>query len=240
MPATLHSSSQRGISLVETIVVVTVIALLAGIIAGAVNIMKGAELRGFISEVKSFQGAIESFDLKYGDYPGDIPDATTYWSGGLTENGDGDGNIFYINGGLREGLRAWQHLALSGFIDGNYTGVATSGNQADIGINVPASSRVKVGYYIDNDDFTGAGTTVRNEIILGGFSSGSANDAAALVPQEANLIDTKMDDGIPDSGLVFGKKGTGAAAALNCTDSGDYDLDVEEDLACILSFSILP
>lgn len=230
---------QQGASLVEMVIVLAIIGLLVALIAGAVNIRNASQIRGFISDINGFQVAFEGFESKYGDLPGDITDAQERWGTGETQDGNGNVQIEYPVVGDKEALRAWQHLDISGFLEGGYTGEASTSWQADIGINVPASSRSKVGYYVIYQNFIGgAGTSARNEFVLGAFKSGEANSNAALSPQEANSVDMKMDDGNPSDGKVFGTEGDNGSDCVNGA-ADAYDI-TNDNIACILSFSIEP
>src|SRR5690606_38927687 len=89
-----------------------------------------------------------------------------------------------------EVYRAWQHLNLAEILEGGYTGVAgDAADQADVGVNVPASARSGVGYYMVNGAIGS-----RNELVIGAFAAGEALINAALSPAEANSIDQKLDD----------------------------------------------
>lgn len=233
---TKHTKNNQGVSLAELSIVMVVIGLLLTAVVGGLSIRKSAEMRGFMTEISSFQIAIEGFDSKYSDLPGDMSDAYTYWTSSCAAsaslcNGDSDSRIEVGPGDDiaanetsitldtdAETFRAWQHLTLSGFQGGGFTGVAGTGNiQADIGINIPESKRIKVGYSISYDN-TGDGN--RNEINLGAFYGTHLNTNSALTPSEAFAIDSKMDDGIPETGAVHGIDGNDATAEDCVTGSG--------------------
>jgi prepilin-type N-terminal cleavage/methylation domain-containing protein len=244
----------KGVSLAELSIVIAIIGLVLSAVVGGMGIRKSAEIRGFMSDISSFQVAIEGFDSKYNDLPGDMSDAYAYWttlcasSGSLATdatrcNGNGDGRIDFSSsdGGLdSESYRSWQHLVLADFLTGGYNGVAaTSTAQADIGINVPASKRTKVGYSISNAN-TGDGN--RNEINLGAFYAANVNTNSALTPAEALAIDSKIDDGIPATGVVHGIDGSDVSSGNCFTGSGSssiYNITVTT-FACRQSFPAKP
>lgn len=229
--------NNHGISLTELAIVIVVIGLLMAVTVGGLSIQKSSEVREMVAEIQQFQSAMESFSLEYEGLPGDMDDATNYWAD--TVNGNGDDFIEYPTSGNIESLRAWQQLALAGLIEGGYTGIAGDGvNQADIGINVPAAKRTKVGYYLITDHLTGSDD--RHEIRIGAFISGAANQGAALTPQEAKSIDKKMDDGNPMNGAILGMKGVDIASELCQSESGDDYRISEEVKTCILSFPAFP
>lgn len=235
---------QRGVSIAELAVVVVVIALLLSIVAGGLNLRQASELRSFIVNVDGFQVAFEGFEYKYDELPGDMSDAHSNWDDGSNGicgtvaqcNGDGDGEIEMsstVND--NESFRAWQHLVLSGFLsEGGYTGLATGdGDQADIGINVPRSSRSKVGYSVL---YATTGGFSRNEFQIGSFSINSSAVNSALTPKEANIIDKKIDDGVPNDGKVFGFDGADVTG-LGCANGNSYRLTLDSTV-CRMSFPV--
>lgn len=228
---------RRGFSLVELAIAVLVIGLLIVITIGGLSVQRASEVRGIVNDVQQFQLAVENFQNQYESLPGDMEDATTYWSD--SANGDGDDTIGYPTSGNIESLRAWQQLSLAGFIDGGYTGVAGDGaDQADIGVNVPAAERTKVGYHLITGNLAGGDN--RHEIRVGAFTANGPNRSAALTQQEAKSIDAKMDDGNPEDGNVYALKGDDMASELCKSAAGtDYRI-TEESKACIMAFSALP
>lgn len=235
--------NNRGVSLVELSIVIAIIGLLLSATIAGFNMKKSAEIRSFTTDVSGYQNAIEGFFSKYGALPGDMPDAFTYWDDGANGvcgtatqcNGNNNG-IITVDSGLldSESYRLWQHLLLSEFLEGGYTGVATSTIQADIGINIPASKRTKVGYSIYSAN-TGDG--VRNEINLGAFFASNLNTNSALTPAEALAIDMKTDDGIPAAGSIHGVDGSDATAgSCMVAASGSSYTIATKTTACRLTF----
>lgn len=213
----------KGMSIAEMAIVVFVIAVISGIVAKGVSVVRLSEMRRFIMDVQEFQTAIESFNSKYEALPGDMDDSCVRWQSllpncgynifyGRLYSGDGDDRIeLHVSGNVAtqwgsfpksvyESYRAWELLAALEYISGSYTGIGTgtSKEQADVSINVPESKRDKVGYFLVYDD-----TRARNEIQIGGFAEDRPLTGPALTPQEAAQIDEKMDDGRPDRGNII-------------------------------------
>lgn len=263
--------NNRGVSLLELSIVIAVIGLLLAAIVEGFSIRRSSEVRSFLTDISTYQNAIEGFYSKYTALPGDMPDAYTYWTTDCATvdtdcNGDNDGRIevgkgdttsnIYENtvtsGTDIESYRAWQHLLLSDFLGGGYTGTATtSTKQADIGINIPASKRAKVGYsiYYNNDAVVSTASTgfsadmttgegARNEINLGGFLAGDLNLNSALTPAEALAVDMKLDDGIPATGIVHGIDGSDATVGACFTGSGSSSVYTiaTTTVACRMTF----
>jgi prepilin-type N-terminal cleavage/methylation domain-containing protein len=239
--------NNRGVSLVELSIVIAIIGLLLAATFSGLSIKKSSEMRSFATDISMYQNAVEGFFSKYGALPGDMPDAWTYWDDGTntvcgttaTEcNGNNDGviDIGTTGGSDSESYRFWQHLLLAEFIGGGYTGKATTSMQADIGINIPASKRTKVGYSVYSAD-TGGGA--RNEINLGAFWASNLNKNSALTPAEALAIDMKDDDGIPATGSIHGVDGNDVVTAGSCmTGTGSTSLYTVATtiLSCRLTF----
>lgn len=251
-------SHRSALSLVEVAAGLVIIGLLMAMIIAGSQVMGAAEIRGFMTDVQGFQSGISNFRDTYGMLPGDYDGASTRWgvynastNPDGTTNGNGREGIAYstaASGDAVEGLRAWQHLLLADQIKGGFSGVATvasgAGNQADIGVNVPASKRSGVGYYITCDDLASGAAcndsvsplATRNEIRIGAFRASSANKNGALTAKEAKNLDLKMDDGNAASGNVLGTSGADTA---NCQTGGTYAISSAGKL-CILSFSVTP
>ncbi len=103
-----------------------------------------------------------------------------------------------------ETIRAWQHLSLSEIIPGSYNGLAVSANPRSDLTNSPASSISGAGYKFGYTS-TGIFGKVGNRVSLG--AEGNNFNLAALSAADAQSIDSKMDDGIADTGKVFGRDG---------------------------------
>lgn len=220
----------------EMAIVMTVIALLIAVVAGGYSIKKASEIRGVIADIQQFQGGIEGFLESYKALPGDMINATSYWSN--TQNGNGDGNVSYALTGNNESLRAWQHLSLAGFVEGNYTGEMLVAGQADIGGNIPASRRTKVGYTYVTGNI--AGGTEKLQVRVGGFHAGHMNDASAFTPTEAKSLDGKLDDGYPTTGGVVAAAGSDVASDRCISGSSLSYLVSEDKISCVLAFSAFP
>ncbi len=197
---------KSGFSLVELSIVLVILGLLTGGVLTGRDLIRAAELRSISTTVAEYNTAINAFKLKFLALPGDMPNASAFWPEcnftqsffGITNRCDGNGNNDIEGTGnyAYETIRGWQHLALSGLINGSHSGRVNDGCSTIFcpGINVPAAKiDPNVGYEIHDNIVLRMGK--RNGIssnLLGGF----------LVPEEAWNIDKKMDDGKPLTGKV--------------------------------------
>ncbi len=184
----LYIKQIRGFSLVELSIVIVIISLILAAIASGVHLSKAAKLNKIASELSGYKTAIDNFRVKYSSLPGDMPNATNYWSNAT--NGNGDERIDNIN----ETLGAWHQLAKSNMISGNYTGNKISEDNFVSGSNVP-TSEIKGAYYIIQyiklyDYANGkSGNSVQLVTTENGKATGGAISAA-----DARIIDKKFDN----------------------------------------------
>ena len=233
-----------GFSLVELSIVLVILGLLTGGILTGQSLIRAAELRAVTTEIQEYSTALYTFKNKYFALPGDMPNATQFWGKDATFcnahsgtasptgtcNGNGDGSIDRgISGGnaFAENYTLWKHLALSGLINGQYTGVTGSGGiyHSIIGENSPALKLSGSTFYMITEVITGnhiwLDGTYTNSLIIAKPNS-FWTDAAVLAPEEAWNIDKKIDDGHPGMGKVnIGRWGdcttptSGAAVSSN-------------------------
>lgn len=198
-----------GFTLVELSIVLIIIALLvAGVMAGR-NLVTTAKLQTVTKEIREYDTAINQFKDKFKYYPGDLPNAATYWGTydpgpPITGATNGDGN--WDLGWSTEMTSAWRHLALSGFISGTYTGVDNGTPDLAFNINIPASKWHNTGYLLR---WIGYYSTRAGNAIEIGQCTTFCNVPAFSTP-EAYFIDTKIDDGKASSGRFLSISATTA------------------------------
>lgn len=221
---------RHGFSLVELSIVLVILGLLVGGILAGQSLIHAAELRTVTTETQRFTTALYAFRNKYMALPGDMPNATAFWTslggtgadatcqnisatGTPTCNGNGNGDIGTSAVTNDERLRAWQHLANAGLIEGQYTGIPGSGGAYHMiaGQNVPVA-RVSGGAYhimtghagravADGPGSHFAGVWGLTDEIRASTSAGAYQPV--FIPADLWNLDTKMDDGRPATGGVF-------------------------------------
>jgi len=233
---------QQGFTLIEMAIVLTIIGLIIGGIMTGRDMIRNSQLQAVTGEVSRYTQAFHNFHDKYLALPGDFAGATALWgtaSGGCpnglgtgtqTCDGNGNGLIFddwnvnpYSGNYAYESFRAWQHLANAGMIDGNYTGVASSGAHSGYsftpGTNVPASSIPGGGYYIAYEGIgipDMYGGNYGHILWLSGIDSWDGSPL--LTGAEAQALDAKADDGLPGTGNI---KSMSSTAKYNCATTAD-------------------
>ena len=120
--------NQNGFTLIELSIVLVVVGLLVGGIFLGRDLIKSSSIRSTLSQLEKYKVAVNTFKLKYGYIPGDIPsrDASAFGfynvTGSLANTmacGDGNGVIQgwnadpWIDGGNVAGevLMFWLHLS---------------------------------------------------------------------------------------------------------------------------------
>lgn len=131
---------QKAFSLVELSIVLVILGLLVGGILAGKSLVKASELRKVINDLHDYRTAMYSFRDKYFYWPGDMPNATSFW-GSSVYNGNGNAIIEDANASANaqgENLGAWQHLQAAGLIKGAFTGANASATpRLRPGVNMP-------------------------------------------------------------------------------------------------------
>lgn len=210
-----NHSKVAGFTLAELAVVMIVIGvLIGGVLKGRELIING-QVTGTVAQIKSIDAAVSSFRDMYAAYPGDIFSATTRVQNcsavtGCASVGDGNGELNRLPNGYASDDEASQffiQMAVVDLITGINAGVGAQwggiypasklyggfhpswsrGTASDFVAN--GGNKVSVGYYL----------TLTN-------TAGAAPDenSGVMTPNQAERIDSKLDDGKADAGIVRG------------------------------------
>lgn len=246
--------TRNGFTLLELAIVVTIIALITGMIFMGRNAIRDAQLKTMLSDAARYQQAINDFRDKYGSLPGDMANATSYW-GAIADcvsqpyvatydmaTCDGNGNERIDT--AFETFRAWQQLYNAGLIEVAYTGSRGSVANAShfvTGVNSPAA--IEKGLFVLQ--FVNAPTgdaghfpiNMRHELyITNATGANGIPNVAIVTAEEAQSIDTKTDDGMPGLGKVQApKRAVMTCATTDVAETTRYDF-TSTDLRCAPKF----
>jgi prepilin-type N-terminal cleavage/methylation domain-containing protein len=209
-----HRTYLSGFTLVELSISLVIIGLLAGGVLIGRDLIKIAQVRGFITRVDQFRTAADSFRLKYRGLPGDLSPGQANSYGFETRAGSaGRGDANGIIEGCAVGSTAlgcetalfWRDLTESKLTN-TKVNIATDsiidGSVAGFSIDdyLPHSPQR------DNIRFMIYARAARNAFYISNITAvsnlGVLSTAAALSPQESYAIDEKMDDAVPDQGVI--------------------------------------
>lgn len=233
-----HLSKQSGFTLVELAIVLVIIGLLVGGVLVGQDLIKGAEINAVVTQKESYDAAVNTFRGKYNQVPGDISNGAQFnlsATGQAATTGNGDGNRLIESAGttgvvgyLGEPVMMFRHLSETNLIEGNVTVTSYATNPTISDTTMPAAKNGK-GNRIYPMSSGGL-----NYFLLAGFTGAvTATTAAfgtapsdALTPTEAFQIDSKIDDGVANTGTVrpitiaTGATSIAAAGEASATDAG--------------------
>jgi prepilin-type N-terminal cleavage/methylation domain-containing protein len=236
-----ETDQQAGFTLVELSIVLVIIGLIVGGVLVGQDMIKAAELRATIGQIEKYNTAVNTFRDKYRYIPGDILQTQAknlglYDRTANTNAGNGDGNGILESCGSSattpgsgllagcETLLFWRDLNDANLIDGNFSNVTVTSGAGGTAIvntgvqdNFPAA-KLGRGNYIAALSSAGF-----NYYEITGITGVSNAGAYTLVPQatplEAFNIDTKIDDGLPLTGIVRAAYSTSAVNAVQAVNA---------------------
>lgn len=220
MEKRISSTSIKAFTLIELSIVLVIIGLIVGGILTGRELIKNAEIRNLISQIDKLTTATNTFRVKYGYLPGDIPTplATQFGfnaRGPGAGQGDGNGIVTGYSGAgnvqAGESLVFWVDLSTAKLIPLGFT--LAVANQAG-GVLSPLDSyipKANLGsnyIYVYAGGAFGGGTYNLNGTNYFGVSVITAVNTeifsdTGLTVSQAYAIDTKTDDGMPQTGRVL-------------------------------------
>ncbi len=215
-----------------------ILGLLVGGVLSGQSLIRAAELRSVSTDLTKINTAFYTFRDKYFMLPGDMSNATQFWGAAnptpatcrttssttaATCDGNGDGLVGTADAyaTYSEAFHSWKQLANAGLMEGNYTGVACAGSIAcsTPGTNVPRSKISNAGVVVTHLGAVSITTepnwfagSYGNFLWYGGAAPAAETQGLIFKPEELWNIDTKLDDGIPNTGRIIVQK----SGAPNC------------------------
>lgn len=206
---------EKGFTLVELAIVIVIIGLIISGIVGGQSLIRSAKIRSIISDLNKYETAVRAFQLEYDSLPGDMRDASDYWSG----ESDGDGDNFIDGVAEAEELAAWQHLIAAEIVRDNLIGdgymASDFGNFSAWWLGFPCSVSVPCTIY--------GNVYGSNAFLFSKIKSSGAINEAILSPKDARDIDGKIDDKKATTGRLISLDADNPAGICVAT---DYNLAV--------------
>ena len=215
----MKKSAKSGFTLVELSIVLVIIGLLIGGILVGQSLIESAKMQSFIRQLGQYDAAVGIFKDKFGNLPGDnslfgtvLAAPANLGNGMISDNASG---ITLFNGEIGA---FWADLSASGLKSednaATFTAVRDNATTAPImGTHVP---QAKVG---TNASIYAYGIGGKNYYFVGSNSTSTLAfglTSGALKPADSLAVDSKIDDGIPETGNVMAQAasvGTLPAAA---------------------------
>ena len=206
--------SNKGFSLIELSIVLIIIGLLVAGITGGASLIKSAELRSVMSEIRNYQTAVNAYYTATGKLPGGL---------------DSD-QLDFAKTGV-----AWNDIFTEGIIDEAPADPNAVAADADLKSDNGMPSKIKGSYYVlgNSEDMD-----MNVILMLGGdenIEDVKGNIATKLnssIPsKDAKFLDEKMDNGVINTGKI--RSFVGKGSGVTCS----YDSAVTSKV-CVIAFGL--
>lgn len=227
-----YGNSRKGFTLLELSIVLVIIGLLAGGVLVGKELIDAAKIRATVSQYEKMNTALNTFRSKYNSMPGDMKrsDAVAFGmcpaagcpAANGTGLGDGNGVINDTNATnqsaqVGEPLAMWLQLSRAQLIAENLGNALTNGYAIDVIADAkPASYFPEAKLGKGNYWIAGSGGDNQNYFMLMGVTGLSTGVATAysLSPADSYGLDSKIDDGKPNTGIVQARQLTVAPVTM--------------------------
>jgi prepilin-type N-terminal cleavage/methylation domain-containing protein len=221
--------TQRGFTLIELSMVLVIIGLLVSSVLVGRDLIRAAEVRATIRQIENFGTATQTFRLKYSCLPGDCLKADALGFNAAT-NGDGNGQLgcpgndasacadassFINSQPTRELVNYWYHLSAANLIGNNFVPFDATDTHQYAGVVSPSSELLAstdgthpstgwaVRYDINIPIQSGYRKLGTHEFILTSSAPINNTEIGRYDIAELYAIDSKIDDGMPNSGTIY-------------------------------------
>lgn len=226
-------NNKKGFSLIELSIVLIIIGLLVAGITGGSSLIKSAELRAVMSDIRNYQTAVNAYYTSRGELPG---------TDGSSEMAFGDS------------CKAWAAMVNEGIVDtylssfgdkdtttNKYSCSTITSVSSDNSIN----SKMKGGFYAlgyNNQMLANVIFLVGKDQTAAGMTDATTGSAvtlgkAVVSRKDAKFLDDKMDNGISSSGKIFAFTGTGDVTG-GCVYDNSATITKETTRDCGIAMSI--
>ncbi len=224
---TSPSSRQQGFTLIELSIVLVIIGLIVGGILVGQDLIQAAQLRATITQIERYDATVNTFRSKFNGLPGDLTSCVNFFAAadcptGTNVTGD---NILEDWSGTEVKfsgeIAAFFHQLYTANLIGEPMTDTTNINANGAAVTATAFPAAKMGagnflmvYSVSNavTAYPGmAGINVYRIVGTPSVVAGVPTFGLGMTPLQAFAVDTKKDDGIPNSGIVQATDNTGAA-----------------------------
>lgn len=218
-PETQKKKGMLGFTLIELSIVLVIIGLIVGGVLVGQDLIKAAEVRATIAQYEKTNAAINTFRTKYNGVPGDLvaAQATAFGIFAMSATaglGDGNGLIESSNQATNpntpvgETVAFWRHMTDSNLTDGSFGSDLTGGTGQTVvttpGTYFPGTKIGRGTYWIAGSSagLNYYGLTGLTNIVAGAVGTARYTQSVGLTPIESFNIDSKIDDGQPNTGIT--------------------------------------
>lgn len=217
---------KHAFTLLELSIVLVIIGLIVGGVVAGQELIRNAELNAVLSEKSQMETSINTFKFKYDTIPGEMRNAGDYWpeiAGAGTYC-----NLITPNGIIDSGYEVLQYFAVlysSGLIRVGVPQILQNGTVVD-GYHCYSNNMQQSPLHISKKNGIyyspwNSPDTVSTNILLSS-SHGGANintNGGGFTVSEVMWYETKLDDGMPNTGIVRATRGSNGLGYCTSTNS---------------------